>query len=184
MHLAGVEDGSFNAFQRDVKSYSYLCLVEMLHDKIENVRLCSIEVDGLDATDKILKMLDGIHVESIILGGITFAGFNIIDPTKVFQETDIPVIIFSRKKPNNFSMLRALKKHFEDWELRWQIIKSLGDVHEFKPLIGEPSIYFEVIGRSVAWAERVLKSSALLCRIPEPVRVAGIIARGVSPPSC
>jgi len=183
MHLAGIEDGSFNAFQSDVKSYSLLCLVEMLHDKIKNVRICSIEVDGLDATDQILKLLDGIHVESIILGGITFAGFNIIDPTTVFHETDTPVIIFSRKKPNNFSTLMALKKHFEDWEIRWQIIKSLGDVHETKPLIGEPSIYFEVIGGSAGWAERVLRSSALLCRIPEPVRAAGIIARGVSLPS-
>lgn len=183
MHLVGVEDGSFNAFQRDVKSYSFLCCVEMLHDKIKNVRICSIEVDGLDATDQILKLLDGIPAESIILGGITFAGFNIIDPTTVFQEKDIPVIICSRKKPDNFSMLLALKKHFEDWELRWKIIKSLGDIHETKPLIGEPSIYFEVVGGSAGWAERVLRSSARLCRIPEPVRVAGIIARGVSPPS-
>lgn len=184
MHLIGVEDGSFDAFQRNVSALTVLCCVEMTLDRIDDVRLLPIEVDGFNATEKLLRMLHGADVEAVILGGITFAGFNIIDPSAILQETGIPVIVYSGKKPNNISMLMALRKHFKDWRIRWAIIERLGDVNETTPLIGEPSVYFEVLGGSVSWAEKVLRSSALVCRIPEPVRVAGLIARGISPPAC
>jgi endonuclease V-like protein UPF0215 family len=48
---------------------------------------------------------------------------------------------------------------------------------------GEPPVYFEVVGCPIQWAVEVLKDAALTCRIPESVRVAGLVARGVSPSS-
>lgn len=184
MHLIGVEDGSFDAFQRDVVSFTFLCSVEMSCDIIEDVRLSKIEVDGLDSTEKLLRMLDGVDVESVILGGITFAGFNVVDAHMIHRETGIPVIVYSGKKPDNASMLLALRKHFIDWNIRWGIIERLGGAHQIVPRHGEPPIFFEVVGGSLKWAEEVLFSSALVCRIPEPVRVAGLIARGISRPVC
>ena len=179
--LLGVEDGSFRAFQRLSEPFAYLCCIRMERGGIDGVAILPIEVDGLDATDKLLtSMNDGI-AEVVILGGITFAGFNIIDPRRVFQETGVPVIVYSGKRPDNGSMLMALKTHFSDWKIRWDIIENLGKVHEVVTMPREPPIYFEVVGGSVNWAKWVLRSSALVCRIPEPVRVAGIIARGVSP---
>ena len=181
--LAGVEDGSFKAFQREA-SHSVLCCVEMASDRIEAVKLSRIAVDGLDATEKLLNMLEGVAVDAVILGGITFAGFNIIDPRIIHQETNAPVIVYSGEKPDNDAMFLALKKHFEDWIARWRIVERLGVVHEAVSRPGEPPVYFEVVGGSARWAEEVLRSSALICRIPEPVRVAGLIARGVSRPAC
>ena len=180
--LFGVEDGSFQAFQKE-ESYAYLCGVLTESGYIKKVRLARILVDGLDATKKLLGLLEDVEAEAIILGGITFAGFNVVDPRSVFKETGIPVIVYSGTRPDNERMLAALKRHFVDWRERWGIIRSLGPVHGVTTLPREPPAYFEVVGGSPEWAEEVLRGSTVVSRIPEPVRVAGLIARGLSPAS-
>jgi len=89
--------------------------------------------------------------------------------------------VYSGVKPDNESMYRALRSNFGDWEARWGVVERLGDVHETVSLPGEPVVYFEAVGCTPQWAEEVLKSAAVISRIPEPVRVAGIIARGLTP---
>lgn len=180
MRIAGIEDGSFNAFSRDLSSSTFLCCVLMDHYMIDDIRLSVIEVDGLDATEKLLGMLDGLDTDAIILGGITFGGFNIVDPFSIMRSIETPVIIYSGKIPDSSSMLLALMKHFKDWRRRWAIIDRLGTVHRTVSKQREPPIYFEVVGASAAWADEVIRSSAMVSRIPEPVRVAGLVARGVS----
>lgn len=175
----GVEDGSFEAFSESSAS-TYLCGVVMESGVIRDVRLAEISVDGLDATERLLEIMDGLELDAVILGGITFAGFNMVDPFRVFDEKMVPLIVYSGVRPDNRSMYRALRKHFGDWEARWGIVERLGDVHEAVPLQGEPGIFFEAVGCTPSWAEEVLRSVALISRIPEPVRVAGIIARGLS----
>ncbi len=180
--LFGVEDGSFQAFQKE-KSYAYLCGVLTESGFISKVRLARILVDGFDATEKLLGLLEGVEAEAIILGGITFAGFNVVDPYRLFKKTGIPVIVYSGTRPDNEKMLEALKGHFADWRERWEVIEGLGPVYEITTHPHEPLAYFEVIGGSPKWAEEILRVSAVVSRIPEPVRVAGLIARGLSPAS-
>lgn len=156
----------------------------MTDSSIDCVRISNIEVDGLDATDNLLSMIVGSKAEAVILSGITFAGFNIVDPSRILEGTGIPVIIYSGKRPDNQSMFLALKAHFDDWSRRWRIIEELGEVHELSTWRGDPLVYFEVVGQSPSWAKGVLKRSAMICRIPEPVRMAGLIARGLSPSIC
>lgn len=160
-----------------------MCGVEIESSLIRRIRLKRIQVDGLDATDKLLSMLEGIEVDAVILGGITFAGFNIVDPRVILEERGFPVIVYSGTKPDNEAMLMALRKNFEDWRERWEIVQSLGQVYTASTYREEPPVYFEVIGGSRGMAEDVLRRFAMVSRIPEPVRVAGLIARGLSPAS-
>jgi endonuclease V-like protein UPF0215 family len=180
--LYGVENGSFKAFPSRTPSYTYLCCVATVHNIVKGVQLRKIEVDGRDATEKLSEMLKDAEARAVILGGITFAGFNIIDPWRILNETGVPVIVYSGKKPDNDSMLRALQSHFEDWSERWQIVESLGQIHRLESFPGAPPVYYEVVGCSTDWAAGVLRESTVVSRIPEPVRVAGVIARGLSPP--
>jgi hypothetical protein len=176
MYVAGVEDGSFI---RGItpSNRTPLCCAVMDGPTIIGVYLNHIEIDGLDATDKLLKMVQG-PVDAFILGGVTFAGFNIIDPFKVYEAFKVPVIIYAEKYPNSEAIFKALRKNFGDWELRWGVISRLGDIHHIE-IRGCP-VFFEVIGASKAWASSLLEASAFVCRIPEPLRVAGLIARGLS----
>ncbi|MCD6264315.1 DUF99 family protein [Candidatus Bathyarchaeota archaeon] len=180
LRLVGVEDGSFRPFNRRILGTCLLCAVEMFGPKIEKVKVSPITVDGLDATSRLSEMLRDLNFEAILLGGVTFAGFNIINVQQILKEYSRPIIIFIRDRPDNRAVREALEKHFDDWRERWDIIKSLGPVHSTRTRPDEPPIYFEVLGASSQWAEEVLRLSAMLCRIPEPVRVARLIARGLT----
>jgi len=178
--LFGVEDGSFDAFNREESTHTILCGVLIDDDRIIQIRKAEIEVDGLDATEKLLKMLESVDVDALVLGGITFAGFNIIDPRIIHEKTGFPVIVYSGVEPNNEAMLKALQKHFPDWKKRWEIVESLRPIHRTCILEKEPDVFFEAVGCDAGWAEEVLRASAVVSRIPEPVRAAGLIARGLS----
>ena len=116
----------------------------------------------------------------VILDGITFAGFNVVDVDLLFQETGIPIIVFTDKKPDTKAMKRALMKHFPDWELRWSLVKNRGQLNSII-VHGETPVYFEVVGCFEDWAERVLRVQCVNSKVPEAVRVAKMIARSISP---
>ena len=58
--------------------------------------------------------------------------------------------------------------------------RGAGEIHSTRVFREGQKIYFEVIGFSPGWAEKVLKDSAMISRIPEPVRVAGLVTRGLT----
>jgi len=176
--FVGVEDGSFDAFLPGQKTL--LCAVCMVGDRIEWVRLGRVRVDGRGATEMLLNMLRGERFDVLILGGVSFAGFDVVDPQVLHGELGVPVVVFSSEQPDSASTLAALKTNFPDWEERWAPIERIGDVYSAVTKVGEPPVFFEVAGCTRDEAEGILRASASLTRTPEPVRVARLIARGLS----
>jgi endonuclease V-like protein UPF0215 family len=115
-----------------------------------------------------------------MLSGVSFGGFNLISIKELAMRIRKPVIAVIRDKPNNQAVLAALRKHFPDWKQRWRIVRDAGHVHSCKPLAEEPRLYFEVKGTSAARAKALISSASRISRLPEPVRVAGLIAKGLS----
>lgn len=182
MVAVGVEDGSFESFQRGVAramQHTSLCLSKLKGSRIQDIKLTRITVDGLDATDELLKNLFGWEYDVIILGGATFAGFNVVDVQHVCKSTERPVIVFSPKMPDIDATLNALRKHFTDWKIRWSRYEKLGELHELVIDNYQP-IYYEVVGESTIFAEKILKEQAIFSRTPESIRVADLVAKGVS----
>ncbi len=144
-----------------------------------DLRVVPITVDGLEAGVNIVNILMDWEIDVIILGGATFAGFNVVDVKYIYREIEKPIIVYMSKYPDMDATLNALRKHFSDWREKWRRYKGLGRIHELK--IGEhPSIYFEVVGGSVGFAENVLREQAIHGRMPEALRLAGLIAKGTS----
>ena len=176
--LIGVEDGSFRVFQP--WQSTLLCAVLITGDRVNAVRIGRVIVDGQNATDVLLRMLVNIRFDALILGGVSFAGFNIINATRLHEELGVPVIVYSGEKPDSQSVLAALKAHFADWEERWTPVERLGVIYSIVTRAGCPPVFFEMVGESRNWCEEVLRASAQVTRAPEPVRVAGIVARGLT----
>jgi endonuclease V-like protein UPF0215 family len=147
---------------------------------IENVKVVKITVDGLDATKKLAEALKRWKFDTIMLAGVSFAGFNLIDPTIIYEEFKKPVIIISRTRPNNKAVKQALKRHFEDWEMRWKVFQKLGPIHKIIIKNGEAPLYAETIGANAKWASNIIGPLCFCGRVPEPLRVARLIARGLS----
>ncbi|HYB93258.1 MAG TPA: DUF99 family protein [archaeon] len=179
IRVAGVEDGSFHA--EGFRHEKTLLIVILMKDmQLENFRSCTITVDGLDATDKLLRTLRGIHADVVMLSGVSFAGFNLVDPVKVNKKLGIPVIIVSRKKPDNVAVKNALMDHFKDWKRRWAIIEKLGPIYMVTSKSGELPIYIEVIGANLGWAKKITRRLSVISKVPEPVRIARLIAHGLT----
>ncbi len=178
LKIVGIEDGSFKPFKRDERTL--ICCTSFKKNTLVDIQFEWINVDGMDVTNKVLTILAKQQIDVIILGGISFAGFNLIDVKKINEETSLPIIMFSRKKPNRDSMRAAIRKHFSDWNERLILLRGLGRSYTTVTYPGSPPIFFGVFGTSPEFAETVLKYSCPLCRIPEPIRTASIIAKGLT----
>ncbi|MBC7129883.1 DUF99 family protein [Candidatus Bathyarchaeota archaeon] len=172
MPVIGIDDGGF---EKGVDKTAILVAVLIKDLSIHAVRFNQIQVDGLDATEKAIQLLEGLNFEAIMLAGVSFAGFNIIDPTVLLNVFGKPTIIVSKRKPNNKAVKRALFRHFKDWRIRWSVFEKLGEVHRFS-ISGKNYLYFEVLGLDFKEAIELIKSLTIIGRCPEPVRVAKLIA--------
>ncbi|MEM7813921.1 MAG: DUF99 family protein [Candidatus Aenigmatarchaeota archaeon] len=141
-----------------------------------------IKKDGLDSTDKIAQaILKSRHYDQlsvIMLDGITFAGFNIVDIHRLNKLTRMPVIAIQRKRPDMPEFLGAIKKIFKDWRKRIAIVKRTGEVLEFKR--NGKLFYYQFAGIEREKCEKILEISTVRGNVPEPVRVAHLIAGGLS----
>ena len=173
--IIGIDDGPFTKKQETAP----LIAVLLQGPHLQRLRATQITVDGLDATDEALKLLKGWKPVPILLSSVTFAGFNLIDPHVLQRRFRVPVIVVIGSRPDNRRVKRALVKHFPDWKQRWRVIHSLGPLRKARTNPDEPPIYFEAFGCSTRTAATLLKANAYVSRIPEPIRVAGLLATGL-----
>jgi len=182
--MLGVEDGSFNPRKLQRRGKTVLCGVLTHGFRVEDVFLRLIEVDGLDATEKLLDMASKIDsLDVILLGGVTFGGFNIIDPLAVSESLKVPVVVVTTERPDNEAVLSALKKHFEDWRLRYRVFERLASVspiYEAKLNPKENPVFLEVVGMGFERALELLKRVTVRGRVPEPLRIANRVAKALS----
>jgi hypothetical protein len=146
---------------------------------VEGVLKTEIERDGFDVTGKLIEMLKGSRhlgqLRVIMTDGITFAGFNVLDALRVVEELGLPLIAVSRTKPSMREIKRALQ-NLPRWRERWALIRRLGSMHKMRPLRGKNPIYIQPVGLEIESAKHIVELTRGRSSIPEPVRVAHMIA--------
>jgi hypothetical protein len=178
----GLDDGPSTKDQKIPPDHRRASLVAVWFNglTIDDMRLSALHVDALDVTEVILHLVSRTRTDVMFLSGASFAGFNIVDSRRLYTSLRIPIIIVSRDKPNNASVKRALKKHFADWKKRWALVRGLGKIHAFAPKASEQPLYFEAVGVSASKARMIIRAYCVTSRVPEPIRVAGIVAKGLA----
>jgi len=88
-----------------------------------------------------------------MLVAVSFAGFNLVDATLIFEDLGKPVIVISRTKPDSIAVKNVLLQHFEDWRVRWSIFEKLGPVHPIVSIPAKPPLYVEVVGTTTNWRQ-------------------------------
>lgn len=179
LRIVGVDDG---AFRPNKQTLQHTLLVAVLFQglRVRSVKTSRIEVDGRDSNAKMVALFKTVPHNVAMLSGISFGGFNVVDIAKLARVTKRPVIAVSGEKPHNAAVYRALHKHFKDWKERWEAVQNAGPLYSCKPLRNEPKLFFEVKGASPAHARSIIRSTATISRLPEPIRVARILARALS----
>jgi hypothetical protein len=162
--IVGVEDGSF---QKGTTQRAILAIVLFKGLRIENIKITKIVVDGLDATEKLAAVLNKWKFAAVILAGVSFAGFNVIDPTAIHEKFEQPVTVVTRTKPDNEAVHHALKIHFKDWRIRWKVFENSSSFHKVAVSADEPPVYIETIGADVKWACNIIRFLSVCCRVPK-----------------
>lgn len=150
---------------------------------VEGVMHTEILVDGFDATEKIAAMVMGSshfkQLRVIMLNGITFGGFNVVDIKALNVATGLPVVAVTREKPD-LSGIREALEHLPRSEERWSAVVAAGEVMEVSTRNRAEKIYLHVAGIFVADAVRVVRLTSTRSNIPECLRVAHLVASGIS----
>ncbi len=149
---------------------------------LDGVLHTKIAVDGFDSTEKIISMITSSphykQLRVIILNGVTFAGFNIVNLKTLNAATKLPVITVTREKPDLEKIHKALKNLSKSQE-RWNTILNAGEPFEVPTRRGKKKIYMQVAGISRDDAQQILRLTSTRSNIPEALRVAHLIASGV-----
>ena len=152
---------------------------------LDGVMRTQIQIDGMDATDKIGDMIRlSPHfgqLRVIMLDGVTFAGFNVVDTSRLFAMTKLPVIAITRNKPDFEDIQKALC-NLECGEIRLATMKGLNSIQKVVTRKGEGAVFMQVTGCELGVAEKIVKSTSTRSNIPEPLRVAHLIASGLTTP--
>lgn len=177
IRILGIDDGPFHPHEKgDVLLVGTLFRGGFWLDGVLTTRL---EIDGNDATDKIIKMVsDSRHLGQLgvlMLDGVTFGGFNVVDIQQIFEKTTVPVIVAMRKYPN-FEKIKKALQNFPDWSERWKYVIRAGEVY---PVDESDQLFIQISGISLKDALEIVKLSTTRSNIPEPIRTAHLIAAGV-----
>jgi len=181
IRVLGIDDGGF--VPRTKGTVDIVGVVYRGGYWFEGVMRAEITIDGLDATEKIAAMIESSpyyrELRIVVLDGVTFAGFNVVDISKLSKMVDLPVISVARKKPDLEEIRNALK-NLPEFEIRWRAMENAGKIFEVETRKGENPVYMHIAGILREDAEKIMKKTSTRSLIPEALRVAHIIASGLT----
>jgi endonuclease V-like protein UPF0215 family len=181
IRVLGVDDGTFIPHSKGL--VSVVGVVFRGGYWLDGVMHTKIKIDGFDATQKIASMiLNSPHYKQlrvIMLNGVTFAGFNVVDTRKLNVKTKLPVIAVTREKPN-FEEIREALRNLPKSEERWKAIRSAGEPTAVCTRNMREKVYMHYSGICEEHASKILRLTSTRSNIPEALRVAHLIASGIS----
>jgi len=179
IRIIGFDDGPF--IPRKKAKVPVIGVIYRGGNYLDGILKTEIEVDGLDATQKLIKAINSSRhkkqLRIIMLDGITIGGFNIVDISKLYEKTNLPVIVIIRKKPDLKEIEDALKR-LDNLKKRIKCIKNAGEIKCFR-IEKNKKIYYQSIGLKTQDVKKILKISCIHGLIPEPIRVAHLIAGAI-----
>jgi len=169
--VVGFDDGPF-----DRASRGDVLVVGAIYrggDFLEGMVTTRVRRDGRNSTDRLVAALTGSRyfpqLHYLMLDGIAFAGFNVVDIGRLHGETGLPVLVVVRRRPDMKAVRRAVTA-LPGGDGRWRLIEAAGAVEPCRGLFIQRS------GLELDEAEGLLELTCTRSKLPEPIRAAHIIA--------
>lgn len=173
-NVVGFDDGPF---ARDrpgsrVRVVGAVCA----RTRLDGVISGHVGKDGADATARLAALVSGSpfdrHIRAVLLDGITMGGFNVVDIHALSEALGRPVLAIARRPPR-FELIRAALRRLRGGERRWAAIERAGAP---EPMAG---LFVQRAGLTQDEAADLLAATTLHGKLPEPIRLAHLIAGGV-----
>lgn len=178
-NVIGVDDGPFERAHRgDVPIVGAV----LTRTRLDGVLVDRVRRDGANATRRVADMIRRSpfyeHVQAVMLNGIALAGFNVVDLAALHRGLDRPVLAVARKRPDLRAIERALRTRVAGGARKWRLIEAAGPM---EPVAG---VWVQRAGLTLAAAEQLVTASRVQGLLPEPLRlahlIAGALVRGTS----
>ncbi|MCL4355598.1 MAG: DUF99 family protein [Nitrososphaerota archaeon] len=164
---------------REGQRASVLAGVVMRSDfVIDGVALGRTEVGGDDATKSIVGLFRRLHrndINVVLVSGAILSLYNIVDVDALSERTGTPVICLTYKETSGIE--GAIRRHFpEGAEGKLEAYRRLGRRAGVKLGTGH-RVFVRSAGLDGREAKSVLDAFTLQGSVPEPVKVAKLLAR-------
>src|SRR5208337_5468297 len=100
LRVVGVDDGAFSPSKK-IGERALLMAALFKGSRIHAVRVGTIEVDGSDAAIVLQLLLRRLRYDIVLLSGISFAGFNLIDISRRARNLHKPTTPIRAENPTN-----------------------------------------------------------------------------------
>ena len=206
MNVLGFDDGPFPREHRgDVLLVGAVCA----GTRLDGVVSGRVRRDGADATRRMVELVRasqfGASLQCILLQGIAVAGFNVVDVHGLSRALDVPVLVVARKPPDMAAVKRALfrmdppgRPRVAGATRKWRLIERAGALEPLgasrrasKRVARDPAgisgirtavprLWIQRAGLSVDEARHIVLATTLHGNVPEPQRLAHLIAGGIT----
>ena len=180
-NVVGFDDGPFD---RDppgarARSGARVLLVGAVcaRTRLDGVISGHVRKDGRDATARVAALVRGSqfdgHVRAVLLNGIAFGGFNVVDIHALAEDLARPVLVVARRAPR-LGLIRSALARLPGGAAKWRLIEQAG------PMEPARGVFVQRAGLSLREAEQLLAATTLHGNLPEPLRLAHLIAGGIT----
>jgi endonuclease V-like protein UPF0215 family len=170
-HVLGVDDAPFH--KRQARLVPIVGVLMEGNDLLEGVALSHFPVDGADATGFLAAWIAGLRwrpaMQAVVLGGITLAGLGLVDLNELARRLGLPVLAVTRREPAESRIAEALTAA----RLTDRLSVARGSPPAVRVGAG---LYLAFAGTDAAGATALIEATRRKSRIPEPLRVAHLIA--------
>jgi hypothetical protein len=174
-HVMGIDDGPF-----DKRADARVPVVGVMMEGaglVEAVALTEFPLDGDGATEFLATWIGTLRcaatLHGVILGGVTIAGLGIVDVAELARRLGRPVLVVNRKSPANEPLALALGA--AGLEARIPLLARLPPARRTAS-----GLYLAHAGVEPAEAERLLSATLYKALVPEPLRVAHLVAAAIA----
>jgi endonuclease V-like protein UPF0215 family len=205
LNVIGFDDGPFD---RDHRGDVLLVGVVCSGTRVDGVISGKIRRDGANATRVMIELVRasqfGEHIQAIMLQGIAVGGFNVVDVHGLSKALRIPVLVVTRRLPDMAAVKRALfidlpkaRPRVKGAARKWKLIEQAGTLEILgssrrslrrdgaEEASGLPrgvrqKLWVQRVGLSFDQARNLVADTTLHGNIPEPLRLAHLIAGGIT----
>ncbi|MDD4126731.1 MAG: DUF99 family protein [Methanomicrobium sp.] len=170
--------GIAESFVRSAKKSVFAGVVMRKDLIIDGVSFSSATIGGTDATKTVLEIFEELcrkDIHCIMLSGCIVSWFNIIDIDEVHRKTGLPVICVTYEDSEGLE--DDISRYFPGDEKRISDYRKTGIRIPFELKTGF-NVYLRASGISFSDAGWLCNAYTFQGRIPEPLRVAGLMAKG------
>ena len=174
-NVVGFDDAPFPHHHRgDVTLVATVCS----RTRLDGILRTKVRRDGRNSTDRMIEAVASSpfhgHLQAVLLQGIAVAGFNVVDIHRLSDALELPVLVVARRAPDLTAIRRALERSGSGWQRKWRLIEQAGPMEALR------GVFVQRANLPTAQAQRLLAATTVHGRIPEPLRMAHLIAGGMT----